>query len=637
MPRPKRSRVASRPAPQSSATPPLATEPVKPARQISRAASSDIYDVSDREKERIKKRVEANLSVLDEQDGRSHVQPADSEQARILEAARSRESSALGKLDNLTSTSAANDNEPSPHIEHSRRESASMAVGSRPPRLTDASGLDLDDDVFGNLDDSLDDSRDDTQMAHTSRATDTSSFNIGMFRRRPRQSSIVGKDDAPIRPSSRGGNTPSATSHLNLGRFRRRQREPSILGTAQKERAQRPPSRASDYGSVMGDDSGPEGESTPLDKKRQSGRQDEIEVERSPSLPSRKRKSLEDQGGREKRIALEVDGEDEEEVIQQSIEVQSTPPGSPSLLRNAGNLLSTPDRDDPFNAPPASSSSAGSSPIALPSWDHLAHRNYHTKKTVARVPAKTPELEADNDSALSSPPSLTHSPNYGPTRASTRTKPKRKPAAAAAPPQPVKLTTADLTALLPRRRQKAKKATRPSNDPFDIDSAEDDDEANADDDELSYVANTKRRRRGAATLAQTAATNRTAKAKKAAAAAVVAAAAAEKKKKQVRTYGLSSDKENAEGEGSEEEGEGVTLGSVIGDDDGEEEAETSQMMVERMGEELKSAARKFQEVDRWELSFEEVAPSSDGVMPPDGEGEGGSQGEVAASQVEVAV
>ncbi|KAK0738567.1 hypothetical protein B0T18DRAFT_422310 [Schizothecium vesticola] len=634
MPRPKRSRVASRPAPQSSTTPPPTSKPVKPARQISRAASSDIYDVSDREMERTKKRVEVNLSVLDEQDGRSHVQPADSEQARTLEAARSREKDALGKLDNLTSTSAANENEPSPHIEYSRRESASMAVGSRPPRLTDASGLDLDDDVFGNLDDSLDDSRDDTHMAHTSRATDTSSFNIAMFRRRPRQSSIVGKDDAPIRPSSRGGNTPSATSHLNLGRFKRRQREPSILGTAQKERAQRPPSRASDYGSMMGDDSGPEGESTPLDKKRQSGRQDGIEVERSPSLPSRKRKSLEDQGGREKRIALAVDGGDEEDVIQQSIEVQSTPPGSPSLLRNAQNLLSTPDRDDPFNAPPASSSSAGSSPVALPSWELLTHRNYHAKKPVARAPAKTPELEADNDSDLSSPPSLTHSPNYGPTRASTRTKAKRKPAADAAPPKPVKLTTADLTALLPRRRQKNKKATRPSNDPFDMDSAEDDDEVNADDDELSYVATTKRRRRGAATLAQTAATNRGAKAKKAAAAAVVAAAA--EKKKQVRKYGLSSDKENAEGEEEEEEErEGVTLGSVLGDEE-EEDPETSQMMVERMGEELKRAARKFQEVDQWELSFEEVAPSSDGVMPPEGEGEGASQAEVA-SQVEVAV
>jgi len=633
MPRPKRSRVASRPAPQSSTTPPPASKPVKPARQISRAASSDIYDVSDREKERTKKRVEVNLSVLDEQDGRSQLQPADSELARILEAARSRENDYLGKLDNLTSTSVANENEPSPHIEYSRRESASMAVGSRPPRLTDASGLDLDDDVFGNLDDSLDDSRDDTQMAHTSRATDTSSFNIAMFRRRPRQSSIVGKDDAPIRPSSRGGNTPSATSHLNLGRFKRRQREPSILGTAQKERTQRPPSRASDYGSMMGDDSGPEGESTPLDKKRQSRGQDEIEVERSPSLPSRKRKSLEDQGGREKRIALAVDGGNEE-VIQQSIEVQSTPPGSPSLLRNAQNLLSTPDRDDPFNAPPASSSSAGSSPIALPSWELLTHRNYHTKKHVARAPAKTPELEADNDSDLSSPPSLTHSPNFGPTRASTRTKAKRKPAAAA-PPKPVKLTTADLTALLPRRRQKNKKATRPSNDPFDVDSAEDDDEVNAEDDELSYVATTKRRRRGAATLAQTAATNRGAKAKKAAAAAVVAAAAAaEKKKKQVRKYGLSSDKENAEGE-EEEEGEGVTLGSVLGEEE-EEDPETSQLMVERMGEELKRAARKFQEVDRWELSFEEVAPSSDGVMPPEGEGEGASQAEVA-SQVEVAV
>jgi hypothetical protein len=38
--------------------------------------------------------------------------------------------------------------------------------------------------------------------------------------------------------------------------------------------------------------------------------------------------------------------------------------------------------------------------------------------------------------------------------------------------------------------------------------------------------------------------------------------------------------------------------------------EDSQMMVARIGEELKNAVRKFQEVDKWELSFEERSRSS---------------------------
>ena len=37
------------------------------------------------------------------------------------------------------------------------------------------------------------------------------------------------------------------------------------------------------------------------------------------------------------------------------------------------------------------------------------------------------------------------------------------------------------------------------------------------------------------------------------------------------------------------------------------------MMLAKMGEELKKAAKKFKEVDRWELMYEEVVESSSPV------------------------
>lgn len=38
--------------------------------------------------------------------------------------------------------------------------------------------------------------------------------------------------------------------------------------------------------------------------------------------------------------------------------------------------------------------------------------------------------------------------------------------------------------------------------------------------------------------------------------------------------------------------------------------ENSQEMEKRVGKELKRAAKKFEEVDKWELEFEEVTASS---------------------------
>ncbi|KAK3333506.1 hypothetical protein B0T19DRAFT_418279 [Cercophora scortea] len=636
MPRPaaKRSRVAaSRPAAvqqkDSSASPaPPAVAATKA--DVPSVPSSDIYDVSDREKERIRNRLSGAAGARPELSLGGNV-----EQNQALEDSRRRRDDAMDRLADITSTSD----------EVQTRKAAAAGdtqnAATRPARLTDASGLDLDESIFGNLDDSLDDTEhaiEDTQDGH--RSTDTSSFNIALFKRRPRQSSIVGKDDAPIRPSSRGPNTPSIASGLNLGLFRRRAREPSILGTAQKERASRPESRTASRidntrngEDVDGDDSGPDGESTPLNlaKRRSDAAAQappaDTSPEASPFSASRKRKSLEShEGGREKRPALIPQPEPEpepeaEQQLQPSIEVDGSsslgslsrsPSLSPRLppLPITHDRPTTPDPNDPDNAPPASSdSSETGSPVVWPTLDSLAHRTYNTRRPArGAAAAKTPEPIADDGSSeLSSPPSLTHSPNYNTINTlAAKVKPKTKPVAARAP-SPKVATTADLTSLLPRRRHKVKPTTRrTTNDPFDLeDSTEEEEEENnaAEGDELSRAA----RRRRAQPLSKS--TNRGTGGSKSKAAA---AAAEKQKQKAVRTYGSrSSDKENEAGNGE------IVVGSGGEEEEEQEEQEeeeldpeTSVMMTKRLGEELKKAARKFKEVDRWELSFEEVVESS---------------------------
>jgi hypothetical protein len=75
-----------------------------------------------------------------------------------------------------------------------------------------------------------------------------------------------------------------------------------------------------------------------------------------------------------------------------------------------------------------------------------------------------------------------------------------------------------------------------------------------------------------------------------------------------RTYGAqartASDKEN-----EEEVDPDDSLGPLP-DDEINESPEDSQELEKRVGRELKAAARKFQEVDKWELEFEEITASS---------------------------
>jgi hypothetical protein len=318
-------------------------------------------------------------------------------------------------------------------------------------------------------------------------------------------------------------------------------------------------------------------------------------------LPSRKRKSLEShEDGREKRLAVESDAEEgaaeEAEEIHQSIEIEvERTPSPPRGRARERDRFSTPvQEDDPDMAPPLSSSSESNSPVALPSLDTLAHRTY-TRRPPPRA-ARTPEPD-DLSSDISSPPSLTHSPNYA---APAKPAPKKK----AAPPQK-KVTTADLTSLLPRRRTKASSRNTDTNDPFDLDASEDD-RYDIAEDEPSYVDSRAARRRNGQQPLSKSTSNRKAKG--------VEAGNGASKKRTLRTYGsMNEDKENEEVE------EEIVVGSGGGEAEEEEEEreqeqelpeETSQMMLERLGEELQKAAKKFKEVDKWELSFEDVAESS---------------------------
>ncbi|KAH6849708.1 hypothetical protein B0I37DRAFT_94618 [Chaetomium sp. MPI-CAGE-AT-0009] len=606
MPRPKRSRVpATRPTkavspapegPQSSATPPIVTKPIATQPEV---PGSDIYDVSDREKEHMKQR-SAGAATAGSQSRRTRASQhldVNSEQAKVLEDSRRRRDDAMDRLDDLTSTSRPDEAE-NPGIGHGGEEPAAVA---RQPRLTDVSGLDLDDDLFANLDDTLDDTEEVIEATQTGyRSADTSSFNVAMFKRRPRQSSVAGRDTGPIRPSSRGQNTPSISSTLNFGNFRRRAREPSILGTGRKPRTARSLSRASQASrnaSVLGDgdDSGPDGESTPLDKTRRQTRASlaaSPSRARSPASPSRKRKSLEShEDGREKRLAVEAEAQEVYQSIE--IEVERTPSPPRGRGRERERFSTPVQEDDPDMAPPLSSSSESNSPAAWPSLDTLAHRTY-TRRPPARA-LKTPE-PLDSGSELSSPPSLTHSPNYD---APAKAVPKKK----AAPPQK-KVTTADLTSLLPRRRHKASNRDNNRNDPFDLD-ASDDDRYNAvgnDADETFNVdSRAARRRKGQRPLVKSTANGKGKRAE---------AGNAGGKRRAVRTYGsVNEDKENDEVEGEIV----VASGDEELDEEGEAQLpveETSQMMEERLGEELKNAAKKFREVDKWELSFEQATQSS---------------------------
>lgn len=631
MPRQTRSQVAPsrRGGRSSSSNAPLPpkTAPAPAPEAPMRSDSTDIYGVSDGEIEyqrKAKQTVDADHTAAENVAEKSIATTTTQRSTRArtsiasnsldtvaLKASKKRRDAAMNKLDNLTSTtnnttdaSAKND---SPIIELGRKED-SMAEASSllgPRTRGSLSGMEiLDDEIFGNLDSSFDVTGRDNGKGGAgndgTRSADTSAFSVSVFRRtttRRRRSSIIGKDDAPIRPSSRAPTTPGLSSTFSLGNFQRRQRQPSILmSSAQK--ASLGLQRSIDAGGTDNHDDEeavatggeeesflPEAEGTPTrrsqgrrstihNKEAEDSSDDEaaIQVEKQSMTSSKKRKSTDGhESEAAKRQAVEADDADDE--IHSSVEADER--SSPPSFVNRRHQ--TPELDSDILALPESSSSREGSPTMWPSLRDLGKKSH--RQAPARARKVTPEMD-DAMSDISEPPSLTHSPNFRTTEPVAKNKRNESP----------KLSTADLEALLPRRRRRAQQY-------------DEDDEFEPSDSEQERPRRKPRATKNTTTqpLRGNSKANQTNQAKDAPARA---------KRTSRRTYGSRHfDKENtAEGDSIIATGDA----SEPLDDTAFEADVAGDMSSSDLAEELKAASRKFKEVDKWELDFEEVVePSSD--------------------------
>ena len=517
------------------------------------------------------------------------------EEDAISRANRTRDL-ALDTLANEDATTAIGDDTRS-SIEVGRRAMATPAM------RRDTTGLDLaDDDVFGDLDDSFANG----ETPQRGRSADSTDLTLSHFKARSRQSSIIGRNDPPIRPSSRGPNTPGVGSSFNIGLFRRRAREPSILGTSRKPLSEAGDA-AQDTEAESEGDFEPEAESTPLNERRKTRHSLARERDESAAHPaessSRKRKSVEthEAGARPEktsRVLSDVERNDDSDSELSAIASPSPPP--PGFLQRPA----TPFDQDEITAPPASSDSEGEADA----WPDI-----HTLAKRRRRPSITTPLRADHLSDISSPPSLTHSPNFEEARAAEQ----RGRSATRRQASP-KITTADLTNLLPKRRYKRIR------DPFDLGSDEEFDTTGMaqDEDELSHLdTRAARRRKGSRPASRTASARPASRAGSRAASRARGNSSVLKPKqtpasvrRSARTnktyhHRRSSDKENESDGDGDEEGESQFL--PLPDDTfdaGTEEATTARVIPST--EELQQAAKKFVEVDKWELEFEEVAEAS---------------------------
>ena len=443
---------------------------------------------------------------------------------------------------------------------------------------------------------------------------------LGNFRRRPRQPSILGRAAARARSSSMESNLaqdnglttmgkrnnsvlgnrhsrqPSVTgtpahggSIFNLGNFKKRPRQPSILGTAQKERRAWP-----EYDDEE-DDFNPEDESTPLNLSKtrdmasssasnpRKRKLSAVQLPRSSPLPSNEEVNLQE--------TIPASGSPQIEAEEGNERESSEEAPLPSIEPEEANT-------EPMSetmAPPLSSSPTPESPPSYRAAQRLRAERQASQPARGRrrLRDQTPP-PVTQDSPVSSPPSLTHSPNFAATKPAPKAQAKsRRPP----PPPPSTFSTAQLQALLPQRRRRGPR------DPFDIASSEDEIDISglgSDDDELTHstVRAPPSRRSILPRIPPPGKLSRKPK-----------PASAPKSGAKV-IYGkgaalTTSDKENEEVDPDD------SLAPLP--DDGEAEngsSENSQEMEKRVGKELKRAARKFEEVDKWELEFEECTASS---------------------------
>lgn len=495
-----------------------------------------------------------------------------------------------------------------------------VEVGRRAttPQRRDTSGLDLGDSIFGDLDESFD-----LGIAPPSVRSDNSSRFGGSShikpRSRSRQSSIIGRNDPPIRPSSRGGATPLMSSSFNIGAFRRRAREPSILGTDRKTRPDVTTTTAADTELSSSDEEevfAPDAESTPVNTNRRRTRaslqKDGADIA-NPELPvlsgSRKRKSdgLPETTDSRPEKATRTEEEPPEMEVPSDSDSESDLSSLPSpraILASHIERPVTPVRES-WAAPPASSGSEDEGDF-WPDIHGLARRR--------RRPSVTDPLRGDVASDVSSPPSLTHSPNFGQQGAKNKSSSKKDHGRSRArnPSSPPPLMTADLANLLPKRRQKKRGRQDLEYDASGL---------GREDDELSFLdaRSTRRKQKDGGPAANTKSTSSSR-------AAVQSAKEGQQPPHTRSTRSSSRLAQTYSRRSSNKENEGVDEG----DDDEDEDETGEQSLFQPLADdtfegtggidastaagapaqytsagELKDAVRKFAEVDRWELSFEE--------------------------------
>ena len=190
-----------------------------------------------------------------------------------------------------------------------------------------------------------------------------------------------------------------------------------------------------------------------------------------------------------------------------------------------------------------------------------------------------------DDDLPSSPPSLTHSPDNRHVAAAAE-KAKAKGRQGKEKTVPAMMATAELQALLPRRR--TRRPARTDKDIFEIDSGEDEEDDDAD--ELSMVASRGDTRRTPAPV-------RNKQITKLKSAAKGKAAHRYGKKSAVEENDPRQDQENGEQDDHDD--------SLAPISDSIEEGESS-ILEGKVGKELKKAKRKFMDVDKWEMEFESV-------------------------------
>jgi hypothetical protein len=595
MPRPKRNKVApSAPAPRIQKPAKLAVQ-IPAMSKASKAGYSELYDISDPEEglvtsvRRVKKNNgKGNAASRTESESVSVSTPP-REQLDIESTAQGieRDESSLPEIDLASS---------SPAVEVSRRErgtttveSSMLSIGNfkrrpRQPSILGRAAQARSSSVESNLagDDGL------TSI----RRKNTSIMSIGNFKRRPRQPSVLGGVAGAARSSSLGldmdvGTPARPGSAMQVRNFKKRAREPSIIRTAPKPQWNQDEDEDED-------DFNPEDESTPLNLAKSKAI--DTSSAASSSNPKKRKLSAVRMPRSSPTLPSPTDSEELEVVpatgplsgeFEEENETHSSQEEVPIPSIEARSI--SPEPMSETMAPPRSSSSASSASPPLPQSTQLISLQRPPSRGRRPLRGRTPP-PFTQDSPISSPPSLTHSPNQAVTIAQ-KPKSRKRPT-----PAPSTFSTAQLQALLPRRRRQT------TRDLFDVPSSDDEVDVSglaSDDDELTNlsVRPGSRRQTGLAV-------RRTPAPKKPAKLKLVTKPKATGKK---ITYGARGnatyDKENEEHDPDD------SLGPLP---DGEENdsPEHSQELEQRIGKELKKAARKFEEVDKWEMEFEDVTASS---------------------------